>query len=182
MRIIPRVENGRNGLDEVATKSLATVGTMVIPPEKDVPEPPCKSSGNRGTTGLLLSRDLIFTSKIKSTAAELGYSMMVADTETLAQSMIETHRPSVIFVDLNARMLVAPGALLAYQRIAGPNTWFVAFGSHVETGALSAAKAAGCHVVLTRSRFSAELPELIRRFFNELPTQDGQARACAKSG
>ena len=59
------------------------------------------------TTGLLLSRDLIFTSKIKGTAAEFGYSMMVADTESQAQSMIETHRPSVVFVDLNAGMLVA---------------------------------------------------------------------------
>ena len=149
--------NGRNALDEVATKSSATVVMMVFPTEEDVPKPPCKSSGHGETTGLLLSRDLIFTTKIKSTAAELGYSMMVAEVEARAQSMIETHRPSVIFVDLNAGMLVAPGALLAYQRVAGPNTWFVAFGSHVETGALSAAKAAGCHVVLTRSRLTCRV-------------------------
>ena len=35
--------------------------------------------------GLLLSRDLIFTSKIKGTAAELGYPMMVAGDDSQAQ-------------------------------------------------------------------------------------------------
>src|SRR4051812_12672544 len=107
------------------------------------PEPPLG-----GPAGLLLSRDLIFTTKITATARALGQRVMVAGDATLAASMIEQWRPRVVFVDLAAGDLVSSAALLAYQKVAGPATPFVAFGSHVETEALAAAAAAGCDPVL----------------------------------
>ena len=66
----------------------------------------------------------------------------------LARSLIETSQPRVVFIDLTAGEMAAPGALIAYQKLAGPDAWFVAFGPHVEAEALAAAKAAGCQVVL----------------------------------
>ena len=120
---------------------------------------------NAGPTGILLSRDLIFTSKVTGTARALGYRVLVAGTSVLALAMIEQWRPRVVFVDLAAGDLVAPAALLGYQGLAGPATAFVAFGSHVDTEALAAARAAGCDPVMPRSKFSAELPELIGRCF-----------------
>ena len=123
-------------------------------PEPDVAEP----------AGLLLSRDLIFTSKITGTARELGYRVFVAGNSWLAIAMIEQRKPKVVFVDLAAGELASPSALAAYQN-ATPGTPFVAFGSHVDTIAMKAASAAGCDPVLPRSRFSAELPELIRKYF-----------------
>ncbi|HEX8203363.1 MAG TPA: response regulator [Isosphaeraceae bacterium] len=118
---------------------------------------------SEGPVGLLLSRDLIFTSKVTGTARELGHRVMVAGNPTLAAAMIEQWRPKVVFVDLAAGDLVGPAALLAYQGLASA-TAFVAFGSHVDTATLDAARAAGCDPVLPRSRFTAELPELIRRY------------------
>lgn len=115
--------------------------------------------------GLLLSRDLIFTSKITGTARELGHRVLVAGNTALASAMIEQWRPRVVFVDLSAGDLVAVPALLAYRASAGADTPFVAFGSHVDTQALAAAKSAGCDPVLPRSKFSAELSDLIRRYF-----------------
>jgi hypothetical protein len=120
---------------------------------------------NAGPTGILLSRDLIFTSKVTGTARALGHRMLVAGTSSLALAMIENWRPCVIFVDLAAGDLVAPEALLGYQGLAGPATAFLAFGSHVDTEALAVARAAGCDPVMPRSKFSAELPELIGRYF-----------------
>jgi hypothetical protein len=114
-----------------------------------------------GPTGLLLSRDLIFTSKVTGTARELGYRVMVAGNVALASSMIEQWRPRVVFVDLAACDLVSPANLVAYQGLAGPGTSFVAFGSHVDTESLAAARAAGCGTVMPRSKFSAELPRII---------------------
>jgi CheY-like chemotaxis protein len=122
-------------------------------------------SPGAGPTGILLSRDLIFTSKVTGTARELGHRVLVAGNSSLALAMIEQWRPCVVFVDLAAGDLVAPGALVAYQRLAGPTTAFVAFGSHVDTEALAAARAAGCDPVMPRSKFSAELPELIECYF-----------------
>jgi CheY-like chemotaxis protein len=115
--------------------------------------------------GLLLSRDLIFKSKVTGTARALGHRVLVAGDVALAAQMIEQWRPKVVFVDLAAGELVSAPALIAFQKTAGPATPFVAFGSHVDTAALAAAEAAGCNPVLPRSKFSAELPELIRRYF-----------------
>src|SRR4051812_45918014 len=77
--------------------------------------------------GLLLSRDLIFTSKVTGTARELGHRVLVAGNSALAATMIGQWRPKVVFVDLAAGDLVAAPALMAYQQAAGPGTPFVAF-------------------------------------------------------
>ena len=116
-------------------------------------------------TGILLSRDLIFTSKVTGTARSLGHRMLVAGNIEPAAAMIAEWRPRVVFVDLTAGELVSPEALLGYQKLAGPGTPFVAFGSHVDTEALAAARAAGCDPVLPRSKFAAELPDLIKCYF-----------------
>ena len=123
--------------------------------------------GPEGTepAGLLLSRDLIFTAKITGTARALGHRVIVAGNTALATAMIDQWKPKVVFVDLSAGELVSAPALAAFQKAAAPGTPFVAFGSHVDTLALEAARAAGCDPVLPRSKFSAELPELIRKYF-----------------
>src|SRR5690606_23222502 len=114
-----------------------------------------------GPDALLLCRDLIFTSKITGTARELGHRVMVAGADALARSMLEQWRPRVVFVDLSAGDLARPEALVAYRAIV-PGARFIAFGSHVDAQALADARDAGCDPVLPRSRFTAELPELIR--------------------
>ena len=117
-----------------------------------------------GPAGLLLSRDLIFTSKVTGTARALGRQVLTAGNAALALAMIGQWKPRAVFVDLAAGDLVKPEAIVAYRLAAGPETAFVAFGSHVDTAGLAAAADAGCDPVLPRSKFSAELPELIRRF------------------
>lgn len=114
--------------------------------------------------GLLLSRDLIFISKITGTARALDCMVMVAGNAALAETMIGQWKPRVVFVDLAAGDLVATPLLVGLQHVAGLGVPFVAFGSHVDTGALDAARGAGCDPVMPRSKFSAELPELIRHY------------------
>jgi DNA-binding NtrC family response regulator len=142
-----------------------------FPPVQGQPSGSSDSPGDE-RSGLLLSQDLIFTSKVTGTAAELGYLIRVANTGSQAKSIIDSHNPVVIFADLNAALLTAPSALADYQEWAGPDVWFVAFGSHVDVAALAAAKAAGCHVVLPRSRFAAELPAIIKRYLTEPARRD----------
>ncbi len=118
-----------------------------------------------GPAGLLLSRDMIFTSKVTGTARELGHRVMVAGNVALASAMIEQWTPIIVFVDLAAGELVSPAAIMAYRKLAGDSVPFLAFGSHVDTAALAAAADAGCDPVMPRSKFSAELPALIERYF-----------------
>ena len=61
-------------------------------------------------TGLLLSRDLIFTTKVKGTAEALQYRLLVAGNQSLAVSLIETWHPRVVFIDLTAGEMAAPTA------------------------------------------------------------------------
>lgn len=117
-----------------------------------------------GPVGMLLSRDLIFTSKVTGTARLLGGRVVVAGNSALALTSIERWRPKVVIVDLAAGDLVKPDALRTYQEAAGAGVPFVAFGSHVDVEALAAARSAGCDPVLARSRFTADLPNLIRRY------------------
>jgi hypothetical protein len=117
--------------------------------------------------GLLLSRDLIFTSKVTGTARMLGHQVLTAGNVALAEAMIAQWHPRAVFVDLAAGDLVKPEALIAYRAIAGESTAFVAFGSHVDVAGLAAASAAGCDPVMPRSKFSAELPDLIRKFLGD---------------
>ena len=140
----------------------------------DLSPPSTPTPGGGAPTGILLSRDLIFTSKITGTAKLLGHQVLVAGGEGLALAMIARWRPRAVFVDLGAGDLVRPEALIAYRAAAaeaGPEvggaTAFVAFGSHVDLDGMAAAKAAGCDPVLPRSRFTSELPELIRRHLGE---------------
>jgi len=134
---------------------------------------PASTTTDSESTGLLLCRDLIFTTKVKGTAAALGYRIQVAGDPLLAKSLIQTSQPRVVFVDLTAGEMAAPSALSAYLKLAGPAVWFVAFGPHVEAQSLNLARAAGCQAVLTRSKFAAELPELMRLYFSRLAAHDG---------
>ncbi|WP_435010617.1 response regulator [Tundrisphaera lichenicola] len=129
---------------------------MSGPSEVPIPE---------GPAGLLLSRDLIFFSKVTGTASALGHRVIVAGNAALASAMMEKCKPKVVFVDLAAGELVAPGSIARYREITGPETPFVAFGSHVDVQALADAAKAGCDPVMPRSRFTNELPALIRRYF-----------------
>ena len=120
-----------------------------------------------GPAGLLLSRDLIFTSKVTGTANALGHRVIVAGNVALASAMLAKWSPVVVFVDLASGDLVAPGSIVKFREIAPPGTPFLAFGSHVDTQALADAAASGCDPVMPRSRFTNELPALIRRYFGE---------------
>ena len=85
----------------------------------------------------------------------------------MASAMMAKWSPTVVFVDLAAGELVAPASIAKYREITGPGTPFVAFGSHVDVQALDDAARAGCDPVMPRSKFTIELPALIRRYFGE---------------
>ncbi len=113
------------------------------------------------TTGLLISRDLLFISKIRGTASELGCTILVADDDTKARSYIQAYNPRVVFVDLASGAMTSPSALQGYRQLVDSHSTFIAFGSHVDRPTLEAARNAGCEIVLPRSRFVAELADLI---------------------
>lgn len=112
--------------------------------------------------GLLISRDLMFTSKITGTAGALGLRVQVVPDRPSALRQIAFGGIRAVFIDL-AETGLDLAALVTSLPAENPPA-VIAFGSHVATATLQAARDAGCTEVLPRSRFSAELPELLARY------------------
>lgn len=113
--------------------------------------------------GLLLTRDLMFTSKVTGTAAALGLRIETVSGIDAIADRIAAVRPGAIFLDLNWTELNP--RMVIDQLSVVPKPVVIAFGSHVDVERLELARAAGCDDVLPRSKFSATLPELLRQTF-----------------
>ncbi|MFQ5734101.1 MAG: response regulator [Planctomycetaceae bacterium] len=111
-------------------------------------------------SGLLVCDDFFFINKVTGTADAVGVALSVAESQVAAERQAAAG-PRFVIVDLGLSGLRLPelvSALPAENRPA-----ILAFDSHVNTDRIQAAGEAGCDDVLPRSRFSAELPELLKR-------------------
>lgn len=120
------------------------------------------STPDHRPAALLVSRDLFFTSKVTGTAAALGIIVrVVGDVKTAAQLADETPYQCVLIDLADAGLNVSE--FFAHWKSERPVP-VIAFGSHVATARLQEARDAGCTEVMPRSRFSANLPELLKQY------------------
>ncbi len=117
--------------------------------------------------GLLVTADLIFSTKTTGTARALGLEMFVVGTPAAAVERLATTPAGCVILDL-ALPRLAPDAIAALVRAAA-GTPVIAFGSHVDTASLDAARSAGCHDVMPRSRFAASLPQILQEHLGLKP-------------
>ncbi len=114
------------------------------------------------STVMAFVEDLLFLTRIRETGKQVGVAVVTGDSRSSAAAIAEVN-PQAIFLDLNARALSA----LDWIRLlkTDPSTRMiriVAFVSHVQKDLIAAARAAGCDVVLARSAFIQQLPDLLR--------------------
>lgn len=103
--------------------------------------------------------DLIFAAKIASTGQALGVGVrLVRSVESLTAALAAGPCDRLL-VDLNAGGDPIGAIRAARGRSVPPR--IVAFGSHVQTDLLAAARDAGADAVMARSEFSSRLPELL---------------------
>ncbi len=108
--------------------------------------------------GLLLSDDLIFVSRVTGTARDLGLTVQPARSAANLRALARQHSPCCVIVDLQNPGLDIAALVQDLTASCQPRPCFVAYGSHVATAALKAAREAGCDVVLPRSTFVEDLP------------------------
>lgn len=111
---------------------------------------------------LFVSRDLMFESRVTGTAQALGVTVQTAgNVEGARKLAISTGCRCVLFdLSLGTEGLES---LVADARAAS-GVPVIAFGSHVATALLEAARDAGCAEVMPRSRFTAILADLLTRY------------------
>lgn len=111
--------------------------------------------------GLLLCDDLIFTSRITGEARALGLTVKSARSLEQLLDIAQQETPSCVLVDLAFPGLVLPELFQRLGEACNPSPRVVAYGSHVDTESLRAARLAGCDPVLPRSKFVEELPRAL---------------------
>lgn len=113
--------------------------------------------------------DMIFETKICSTANTLGAPAIVVRSTDALDAAISRTGASLVLVDLNT---AGDSAIdLVKAAMAHPSELHVvAFASHVNADLLEKAEQAGAHSVMPRSQFSAELPNLITTHCKKLDT------------
>jgi CheY-like chemotaxis protein len=115
-----------------------------------------QSEPQSGPAGLILSDDLIFTSRITGTARALGLDVRQARTP---QALLDLARqgPRGVLIDLGFPGLALADLISRLNQVCPAMPRLVAYGSHVDTASLKAARAAGCDPVLPRSKFVEDL-------------------------
>src|SRR5438105_3152979 len=119
------------------------------------------SAESSRAVGLLLSDDLMFTSRITATARQLGLEILAASSQGALERLAEQQAPRCVILDLSNPGLDVAGLLRRLRETCRPAPFVVGYGSHVDTATLRAAREAGCDVVLPRSKFVEDLPQVL---------------------
>jgi len=108
--------------------------------------------------------DLMFTSKIKTTAHQLGVVVQFARSPDSALAEMKKTTPSLVIFDLNnprTNPLAIVAGMKSDPALAGVRT--VGYASHVQVDVINAARQAGVDEVLPRSAFTANLADILKR-------------------
>lgn len=120
------------------------------------------------SSALLLCDDLMFVSRITGEARALG--LTVKSTRTMEQllELACQEAPSCILLDLAIAGLDLSKLFNRLAEACPSLPRVVAYGSHVDSERLKAARAAGCDPVLPRSKFVEELPKELPRWMGSV--------------
>jgi CheY-like chemotaxis protein len=111
---------------------------------------------------LAIVDDLMFSSKIRAAAGQLGVTVTFARSSEAALAAIREHGPELVILDLNSPRTDPLGTVAAIKRDAGTRSVrTVGYASHVHTDVIEAARAAGVDEVMARSAFAGRLAEIL---------------------
>ena len=118
-------------------------------------------------TGLLLSDDLLFISRITGTARSLGLELKPARAAAELLSQARSQTPACVLVDLQNPGLDIAAAVRNLKGTGNP--YIVGYGSHVDTATLKAARAAGVkHYFVEQDQTPGDPIESLRQSYQNL--------------
>ncbi len=138
-------------------------GTQYPQPEPD-PLPASEANGNSRIFAFI--EDLFFMAKIQETARKLNVKVEFVKTDKdLVEKMHQNgeEKPSLIIFDLNNAGVKPLTLIPKLKSKLKKGTSIIGFLSHVQGDLKQKAHEVGCDMVLPRSAFSQNLPQLLRR-------------------
>lgn len=136
-------------------------GRQLFPPEPE----PLPNNGQKSPKIFAFIDDLFFLAKINETARKLNLKVeFVKSDKQVLDAVEETgEKPSLIMVDLNNASVKPLSLISKLKKELKKETNIIGFLSHVQGDLKLKAQESGCDMVLPRSAFSANLPNLLRR-------------------
>lgn len=118
--------------------------------------------------------DLFFVAKIQEISRKLNVKVeFVKSDKDIAEKTENTEeKPSLIIVDLNSNSIKPLPVITKMRSKYKKSTSIVGFVSHVQGDLKLKAQEAGCDVVMPRSAFSQNLPNILRRHGAEDEVED----------
>jgi len=131
------------------------------------PEPePLPVNGDANSRIFAFIEDLFFMAKIQETARKLNVKVEFVKTDKdLMEKMQQNgeEKPSLIIFDLNNNSVKPLTLIPRLKSKLKKGTSIIGFLSHVQGDLKQKAHEVGCDMVLPRSAFSQNLPQLLRR-------------------
>jgi DNA-binding NarL/FixJ family response regulator len=107
--------------------------------------------------------DLLFSSKIRATAKQIGVDVLFARSPDEILQQARAIKPSLAIFDLNSGKtdpVATIAALKADPEVASIRT--IGFASHVHVDLIAAAREAGADEVMPRSAFAGRLADILQ--------------------
>jgi PleD family two-component response regulator len=113
--------------------------------------------------------DLFFVVKINDLAKRAGFTPEFIKTQDAIVERVIAEPPALLIVDLN-NVAVSPVDLIAKVKAIpeAKSTSVIGFVSHIEAELKQRAQEAGANMVLARSAFSTNLPQILKRHAGSL--------------
>ena len=131
------------------------------------PEPePLPMNGDANSRIFVFIEDLFFMAKIQETARKLNVKVEFVKTDKDLMERMEQNgdeKPSLIIFDLNLASVKPLTLIPKLKSKLKKGTSIIGFLSHVQGDLKQKAHEVGCDMVLPRSAFSQNLPQLLRR-------------------
>jgi CheY-like chemotaxis protein len=123
--------------------------------------------------------DLFFVAKIQEISRKLNVKVefVKSDKDIAEKTENKEEKPSLIIVDLNSNSIKPLTVISKMRSKYKKSTSIVGFVSHVQGDLKVKAQEAGCDVVMPRSAFSQNLPNILRRHGAEDEVEDNFNKA-----
>ncbi len=138
-------------------------GTQYPQPDPE-PVPANESNGNSRIFAFI--EDLFFMAKIQETARKLNVKVEFVKSDKDMMEKVQQNgeeKPSLIIFDLNNAAVKPLTLIPKLKSKLKKGTSIIGFLSHVQGDLKQKAHEVGCDMVLPRSAFSQNLPQLLRR-------------------
>ena len=117
---------------------------------------------------LAVVEDLFFSVKIHEAAKRAGLALQFVKSRADALDQAAAQRPELMILDLNFNAVDPVGLIQSLKSGDTKSISLLGYLSHVQGELKQKAQEAGCDVVLARSAFSQNLPQIFRRYSGQV--------------